>query len=103
MSWLILFKVYRHGDFQVLLIVGWSPKGYIESHWRSTRYTVTHVRNKNSHIQDRSPNEINVISIPKGTVLKGKNSLPLGAKSFPVRDVPIWKRDAIEENHCLFQ
>ena len=46
------------------------------------------MRNENSNIQGRSPNVVKVFSIPKGTALKGKKSLPL---------------DAIEENHCLFQ
>ena len=32
------------------------------------------------------------------TALKGKNSLPLEAKLFPLTEVPISKRDAIEEN-----
>ena len=31
------------------------------SHWRSSQYTVTHVRNKNSYIQGRSPNVVKVI------------------------------------------
>ena len=30
-------------------------------HWRSSRYTVTHVRIKNSNIQGRSPNVVKVI------------------------------------------
>ena len=34
---------------------------------------ITQVRNKNSNIR---------FSIPKGTALKGKNSLPVGANSF---------------------
>ena len=38
-----------------------------------------------------------------GTVHKGKNSLPLGAKFLPLREVPISKRDATEANHCLIQ
>ena len=42
---------------------------------------------------------VKVFSIPKGTALKGKNSLPLGANSF-LGEVLILKRDAIEENQC---
>ena len=34
------------------------------------------------HIQGKSPNVLIVISIPLGTSLKGKNSLPEGANSF---------------------
>ena len=30
-------------------------------HWRSSHYAVTHVRNKNSNIQGRSPNVVSVI------------------------------------------
>ena len=37
------------------------------------------------------------------TAYKRKNSLPLGAKFFPLREVPILKRDAIGENHHLIQ
>ena len=40
-------------------------------------------------------------SIPYGTALEGKNFAPSGSKFFPLREVPILKRDAIEENHCL--
>ena len=29
--------------------------------------------------------------------------IALGSKFFPLREVPILKKDAIEENHCLFQ
>ena len=47
-------------------------------HWRSSHYTVTHVRNKNSNIQGNSPNLVKVIFL-QGTGPKGKNSLPLGA------------------------
>ena len=44
---------------------------------------VIHLHNRNSNIQGRSPNVVRVISIPKGTALKGKNLLPLGEK-FPI-------------------
>ena len=45
---------------------------------------------------------VKVISIPFGTALKGKNLLPLGAKQIlPLREVSIFIRVAIEENHCL--
>ena len=38
--------------------------------------------NKNSNTQESSPNVVKVISIPKGSAFKGKNSLALGANSF---------------------
>ena len=38
---------------------------YITEHWRSSYYAITHMRNKNSNIQGRSPNMVIVIfSIP---------------------------------------
>ena len=37
------------------------------------------MHNKNSNIQRRSPYVVKEVSILKGTALKGKNSLPLGA------------------------
>ena len=39
---------------------------------------------------------VNVISIPKGTALKGKEFAPCASIFFPFRDVPIMKRDAIK-------
>ena len=33
----------------------------VKYHWRSSHYTVTHVRNKNSNNQRRSPNVVKVI------------------------------------------
>ena len=53
---------------------------------------VTHVRNKNSYIQGRS---LNVIKVIFNTI---RNS-----KFFPLREVPILKRDANEENLCLIE
>ena len=56
--------------------------------WHSSHYEVTHVLDKNSNIQGRSPNVAKVISMLKETALnaitalKGKNSPPLGANSF---------------------
>ena len=61
---------------------------------------VTHVRNKDSKIQGRS---LNVIKVIFHTIKNAHNSLPLGANSFPLREVPILKRDEIEGNHCLIQ
>ena len=51
-------------------------------HRLSSHYVVTHMRNKNSNIQGRSPNVVKVIFHTQGTALKGKISLPLGANSF---------------------
>ena len=54
------------------------------THWGSSHYTVTHVRNKivTLILKERSSNVVKVISIPRGTALKGKNLLPLEANSF---------------------
>ena len=35
--------------------------------------------------------------------LERKEFAPSGSKFFPLREVPILKTDAIEENHCLIQ
>ena len=61
-----------------LYLVYASSKG----HCRTSQYAVTHVHNKNSNIQGRSPNVVKVFSIPEGTALIGNNSLPCGANSF---------------------
>ena len=57
--------------FRMRCIIGVAP---------ITQYA--HERNTNSSIQGRSHGVVKVISIPKGTALKGKNSLPLGENSF---------------------
>ena len=60
----------------------------MSTHIRSSTFSLapitqfTHVRDKNSNTQGRSLNVVKVISMPCGTALKGKNSLPLGANSF---------------------
>ena len=44
-------------------------------HWRSSHYAVTHVRNKNSYIQGRSPNVVkSYFPYHKELLLKGANS-----------------------------
>ena len=53
------------------------------------------MRNKNSNIQGRLPNVVKVILYHK--------ELPFGSKFFPLREVPILKSDAIEENHFFIQ
>ena len=39
----------------------------------------------------------------KGTALKRKKIAPSGSEFFPLREVPILKRDVIVENICLIQ
>ena len=51
--------------------------------------------NKNSNNQGRSPNAVKMIFY---TIRNCS-----GSKFFPLRVVPILKRDAIEVNHCLVQ
>ena len=65
------------------------------NHWRSSHCAVTHVRNKKSYFQGRSPNVVKVIF---HTIRNCS-----GSKFVPLREVPFSKRDAIEENHCLIQ
>ena len=73
-------------------------------HRRSSHQAVTHVRNKNSSIQGRSPNVVKVIKYPYHKKLLLKERIrPSGSKFFPLREVPIMKRDVIELNHCLIQ
>ena len=72
-------------------------------HWRSSHYSVTHVRNKNSNIQWRSHNVLKVILHVIRNCSLRKEFAPSGSKFFPFREVPIMKMDAIEENHCLIQ
>ena len=54
-----------------------------------------HVYNKNSNNQGRSPNVVKVIF----QTIRNCS----GSEFFPLRVVPILKRDAIEVNHCLVQ
>ena len=58
---------------------------------------ITHfrMRNKNIKIQGRSPNMV----YHKDLLLK-KEFAPSGSKFFPLREVPILKREANEENLC---
>ena len=68
-------------------------------HWHSSHYPVTQMRNKNSNIQEMSPN----VPYHKELPLKENHLLPLGANSFLLRDIPILKRGAIEENQYLIK
>ena len=63
----------------------------------------THVRNNNSNIQARSQNVIKVIFRAIRNFSLGKEIAPSGSKFFPLREVPILKRDTIEADHCLIQ
>ena len=62
-----------------------------------------HVRNKNSNIQGRSPNVVKGDFPYHKELLLKKEFAPSGSKFFPLRVVPILKRDAIGENHWLIQ
>ena len=64
---------------------------------------IMHMRNKNSNIQGRSPNVVKVIFHAIRNCSYKKEFAPFVSKFFPLREVPIMKRDAIEENHCLIQ
>ena len=65
-------------------------------HWRSSHYAVRHMPNKNSNIQGRSPNVVKSdFPYHKELLLKEKFA-PSGSKFFPLREVPILKRDTIE-------
>ena len=60
---------------------------------------VTHVRNTNSNIQGRSPNVVKVIIHTTRNRSLREELAPSGSKFFSLREVPILKRGAIEENH----
>ena len=60
-------------------------------------------RNKNRIIQGRSPNMVKVIFHSIWNCSKRKEFAPSGSKFFPLREVQILKKDAIEGNHCLVQ
>ena len=68
-----------------------------------------HMRNKNSNIQGRLSNVVKVIFHDIRNCSKKKEFAPReefapsGSEFFPFREVPIMKRDPIEENHCLIQ
>ena len=70
-------------------------------HWRSSHYAITNVRNKNSNIQGRSPNVVKVIFQTIRNCSIRKEFAPSGSEFFPLREVPILKRGAIEDNRCL--
>ena len=59
--------------------------------------------NTNSNIQGWSLNVVKVIFHTLRNCSHRKEFAPSGSKFFPLREVPILKRGAIEENHCLIQ
>ena len=74
---------------------------YYGYHWRSSHYAITLMLNKNSNIQGRSPKVVKVIFHTIRNCSKRKEFAPSGSKFFSLREAPIMKNDAIEENHCL--
>ena len=70
---------------------------------RSFHYAVTHVRNENSNIQGMTPYAVKVSFHTIRNSSKRREFAPefSGSEIFPLREVPILKRDAIEENRCL--
>ena len=55
----ILSSIFLDFTFKILCIFQSGPMGFI--HRRSSQYTVTHVGNRNSNIQGRSPSVANMI------------------------------------------
>ena len=62
--------------------------------------TLVHMRNKNSNTQGSSPNVVKVIF---HNFSKREEFARSGSEFFPIREVPISKRDVIVENHFLIQ
>ena len=69
-------------------------------HWRNSHYAFTQVRNKNSNIQG---NVVKLIFHAIRNCSNRKEFAPSGSEFFPFREVPILKKDPIEDNHCLIQ
>ena len=61
------------------------------------------MRNRNSNIQEGSPNVVKVMFLTIRNCSERNEFALKWSKFFPLREVPILKRDAIEENHCLIQ
>ena len=59
-----------------------TPTGLVNDHWRSSHYAAMRVRNKKATINGGHIMLQKWFSIPYGTVLRGKNSLPLGTNIF---------------------
>ena len=67
----------------------------LSCHWRSFHYAVTHLQNKNSSIQGRSPVVVKLIF---HTI---RNCSSSGSEFFPLEEIPILNRGAINENGSL--
>ena len=63
-------------------------------HRRSSHYAITHVRNKDNNIQGRSPHLVKVIFHTIRNCSQRKEFASSESKYFPLREVPILKRDA---------
>ena len=59
------------------------------------------MHNKNSNIQERSPNVVKVNFLAIRNCSKRKEFAPSGSKFFPLREVPILKKDAIDPFHIV--
>ena len=68
--------------------------GFASRQWRSSHYAFMHVSNKNNNIQGRSSNVVNLIYHAIRNCSYRKEFAPSGDKFFPLREVPIMKRDA---------
>ena len=64
---------------------------------------VKHVRSKDNNIKGRSPNLVKVIFHNIRNYSLRKEFGPSGSKFFALRELPISKRDAVEEKYCLIQ
>ena len=99
-------KYNRQFDLKTLLSIGYSSSyNWIQCIGVAP---ITHICDKkNTNIQWRSPyvpsdfHAIRSCSQRKGFSPSGNKFFPLKSKFLPLREVPIMKRDAIEENHCL--
>ena len=67
-------------------------------HWRSYRNAVTHKRNNNSKNQGRSPNVTKVSYHTLTNCSYRKEFAPVGGKFFPIREVPILKREVMPDS-----
>ena len=76
---------------------------YMAMHVRRSHYAITHVCNTNNNIQERSQNVVKVIFHTIRNCSLRKEFAPSGSKFFLLREVPIMKMDAIEENYCSIQ
>ena len=73
------------------------PKSIVKLPLSNYTCMLKQVRNKNSNIQERSPNVVSDFPYHKELLLKERIC------SLLLREVSILKRDIIEENHCLIR